>query len=38
MMRASAIREVGGYDPTLIAGEEPEMCYRLRHRGWRIEL
>ena len=37
MMRAAAYREVGGFDPTLIAGEEPELCYRLRQRGWRIE-
>ena len=24
------------YDPAMIAGEEPEMCYRMRKRGWRI--
>jgi hypothetical protein len=28
---------VGGYDPTLKAGEEPEMCARLRAEGWEIE-
>ena len=37
MMRASAFTEVGGFDPTLIAGEEPELCVRLRDHGWRIE-
>lgn len=37
MMRAAALREVGGFDPTLIAGEEPELCVRLRARRWRIE-
>jgi glycosyltransferase involved in cell wall biosynthesis len=37
LIRASAFRQVGGYDPTLIAGEEPEMCVRLRHAGWRIQ-
>lgn len=29
-------KEVGGYDPLLIAGEEPEMCVRLRKAGWAI--
>jgi GT2 family glycosyltransferase len=36
LMRVKAIAEVGGYDPTVIAGEEPEMCVRLRERGWTI--
>lgn len=36
MFRAAALRAVGGYDPTLIAGEEPELCMRLRARGGRI--
>lgn len=37
LMRASAFRQVAGFDPTLIAGEEPELCLRLRRQGWRIE-
>ncbi len=37
LFRAEALREVGGYDPTVIAGEEPEMCVRLRQAGWTIE-
>jgi GT2 family glycosyltransferase len=40
MIRRSAFEEVGGYDATVIAGEEPEMCVRLRQRGheiWRID-
>lgn len=37
LMRVSAIREVNGYNETLIAGEEPEMCLRLRQRGWTIQ-
>ena len=37
MMRVTAFTEVGGFDPTLIAGEEPELCVRLRDHGWRIE-
>jgi glycosyltransferase involved in cell wall biosynthesis len=36
LMRVAAVRKVGGYDPNLICGEEPEMCIRLRRRGWRI--
>jgi GT2 family glycosyltransferase len=36
MMRASALREVGGFDPSVIAGEEPDLCVRLRARGWTI--
>lgn len=36
MMRVSALRQVGGYNPNLIAGEEPELCVRLRQQGWKI--
>ncbi|OCX66441.1 glycosyl transferase [Thioclava sp. SK-1] len=36
LMRLDALAQVGGYDPTLIAGEEPEMCVRLRKAGWKI--
>jgi GT2 family glycosyltransferase len=36
MMRVTALREVGGFDPSLIAGEEPELCVRLRQAGWKI--
>ncbi|HEX3471151.1 MAG TPA: glycosyltransferase [Silvibacterium sp.] len=36
LMRRSALEEVGGYDSELIAGEEPEMCRRMRARGYRI--
>ncbi len=37
LVRVAALREVGGYDPALIAGEEPELCFRLRAAGWTIE-
>ena len=33
MMRASAFQQVEGFNPALIAGEEPEMCVRLRQKG-----
>lgn len=36
LMRMAALDEIGGYDPSLIAGEEPEMCVRLRACGWSI--
>jgi len=36
MMRVTALQEVGGFNPTLIAGEEPELCYRLRQQEWKI--
>lgn len=35
-MRWEALAAVGGFDPTLIAGEEPELCVRLRAAGWEI--
>ena len=37
MIRLRALEEVGGYDPLVIAGEEPELCMRLRQRGYVIE-
>jgi glycosyltransferase involved in cell wall biosynthesis len=36
MMRAIAFKKVGGFNPTLIAGEEPELCVRLRQAGGKI--
>ncbi|MEL7483482.1 MAG: glycosyltransferase [Planctomycetota bacterium] len=36
LIRVEALEDVDGYDPTVIAGEEPEMCFRMRERGWRI--
>ena len=36
LMRGDALTQVGGYDPSLIAGEEPELCVRLRAAGWKI--
>ncbi len=40
LMRFDAVQAVGGYDASLIAGEEPDLCLRLRRAGgevWRIE-
>ena len=36
LMRRSVLVEAEGYDPGLPAGEEPELCRRLRARGYRI--
>lgn len=36
LMRLSALAEVGGFDPGIIAGEEPELCQRLRARGNKV--
>lgn len=36
VMRVEAFRQVGGYRPELICGEEPELCVRLRQAGWHI--
>ncbi|MFC3117441.1 glycosyltransferase family 2 protein [Jhaorihella thermophila] len=36
LMRLRALELVGGFDPALIAGEEPELCQRLRRAGWTI--
>ncbi|MEO8342872.1 MAG: glycosyltransferase [Gallionella sp.] len=36
MMRADAFAAVQGYRASLIAGEEPELCVRLRAAHWKI--
>lgn len=36
LMRIGAVESAGGYREGLIAGEEPELCVRLRERGHRI--
>lgn len=36
LMRVAAYRDVGGFNGGLIAGEEPEMCFRMRRTGWRF--
>jgi glycosyltransferase involved in cell wall biosynthesis len=34
--RVAAIKEVGGFDPRMHVGEEPELGARLREKGWRF--
>lgn len=36
MMRMSAFQQMQGFNAGLIAGEEPELCVRLRQQGWKI--
>lgn len=36
LFRVEALVQAGGYRDGLIAGEEPELCLRLRYMGWRI--
>jgi GT2 family glycosyltransferase len=36
MMRVAALEGIQGFRAELIAGEEPELCVRLRASGWRI--
>jgi glycosyltransferase involved in cell wall biosynthesis len=36
MMRVDALAAVRGFRAELVAGEEPELCARLRAAGWRI--
>lgn len=36
MMRLAALQAVAGFSDDLIAGEEPDLCLRMRGRGWRV--
>lgn len=36
IVRTEAFRSIDGFNASLVAGEEPEMCYRLRLAGWKI--
>jgi glycosyltransferase involved in cell wall biosynthesis len=36
LFRIEALRELDGFDERLAAGEEVDLCRRLRQRGWRI--
>jgi glycosyltransferase involved in cell wall biosynthesis len=36
LMRKRVLEQVDGFDSSLIAGEEPELCRRLRQSGYRI--
>ena len=36
LFRTEALARTGGYRDDLIAGEEPELCVRMRRAGWRV--
>ena len=36
LFRLQAFNEAGGYRSSLIAGEEPELCVRIRAHGWTV--
>jgi GT2 family glycosyltransferase len=36
LMRVAALAAVRGFNDSLIAGEEPELCVRLRQAGWKV--
>lgn len=36
LFRRSVLEAAGGYQEDLIAGEEPELCQRIRREGWKI--
>ncbi len=36
MMRAAVFAAAGGFRESLIAGEEPELCVRIRSQGWKV--
>lgn len=36
LVRRAAVAAVGGFNDGLIAGEEPDLCLRLRRAGWTV--
>lgn len=36
LMRVEAVRQVGGYNPSIIAAEDDEVCLRMRQLGWKV--
>ncbi len=36
LYRVDVFRTLGGFDPSFIAGEEPELCFRIRQAGYKI--
>ena len=36
LMRVDVFKDVSGFNPHVIAGEEPELCVRVRKKGWKI--
>lgn len=36
LIRRKALEETGGYDETLVGGEDPELGWRISRNGWKI--
>jgi GT2 family glycosyltransferase len=36
LMRVVAFDQVDGFRESIIAGEEPDLCFRMRERGWKV--
>jgi GT2 family glycosyltransferase len=36
LYRVAAYQQAGGFNPSVAAGEEPELCFRLRQIGWEL--
>jgi GT2 family glycosyltransferase len=36
LVRRSVLETTGGFDEDLVAGEDPELSYRIRQNGWQI--
>lgn len=36
MTRTEVFQRLGGFDPEIAAGEEPDLCCRVRREGWRV--
>ncbi|MCD9459763.1 glycosyltransferase [Marinibactrum halimedae] len=37
LCRTKAFSDAGGFNPSVVAGEEPELCYRIRQLGWEVQ-
>lgn len=37
LMRTAAVSSAGGFNASMICGEEPELCIRIRQQGWKIQ-
>ena len=36
LVRREVFEQVGGFDPDIMAGEEPDLCFRVIAAGWKI--
>jgi GT2 family glycosyltransferase len=36
LVKREALEKTGGFDDQLVAGEDPELSYRIREQGWQI--